>query len=56
MIFDIDGDALRLLEHFIHYASLYPERLADLMWYDHDGFKCRLRSLEKIFYETLYPF
>ena len=49
MNIDLSGDALRLLEHFIHYSSLYPERLADAMRYDLDGFICRLRCLDKAF-------
>ena len=50
MNIDLSGDALRLLEHFIHYSSLYPERLADAMRYDLKGFIRRLRCLDKAFH------
>jgi hypothetical protein len=52
MMLDISGDALKLLDHFIHYASLYPGRLADAMWYDADEFARRLRLLDKAFQEA----
>ena len=49
MIMDIQGDALLLVEHFIHFASLQPERLADAMWYDSNLFVCHLRCLDETF-------
>jgi len=52
MKIDITGDALRLLDQFIHFASLYPERLADAMWYDLDAFLCRLRCLDQAYREA----
>ena len=52
MNIEITGDALRLLEHFIHYGSLYPQRFADAMCYDTDGFICCLRFLDKVFREA----
>jgi hypothetical protein len=53
MNIDISGDALRLLERFIDCASAHPERLADAMRYDPDGFSCHLRCLGKAFHEAL---
>jgi hypothetical protein len=44
---DINGDALKLLEHFIYYATgPYWENLANAMCYDKLGFCIRVRQLE----------
>jgi len=49
MIIDIYGDALKLLDHFIYYATGKDfHRLADAMWYDIDGFQQRVALLEKL--------
>jgi hypothetical protein len=45
----LNGDALALLEDFLTYARRYPEEIADAMYYDHQGFKWRLGSLEKAY-------
>ncbi|MDR0469094.1 MAG: hypothetical protein LBH09_03885 [Peptococcaceae bacterium] len=52
MMLDISGDALKLLDHFIHYASLYPGRIADAIWYDADEFARRLRLLDNAFQDA----
>ena len=52
MKIEVTGDALRLLDHFIHYSTLYPERLADAMWYDPDWFLSCLHLLNKAFREA----
>ena len=49
MIIDVYGDALKLLDHFIYYATGKDfHRLADAMWYDIDGFQQRAALLEKL--------
>jgi hypothetical protein len=52
MKIDISGETLRLLDHFIHFASAHPERFADAMWYDLDGFTRRVRCLGKALHEA----
>jgi hypothetical protein len=53
MIIDIYGDALRLLDHFIYYATGKDfHRLADAMWYDIDGFQLRAALLEQLVIEA----
>jgi len=47
MNIDISGDALCLLEQFLRHASLSPQRLADAMGYDQEGFACHLHCLDK---------
>ena len=50
MVIYLYGDALRLLEHFIHYATgEYSNDLADAMFYNRQGFLSRARLLEKAF-------
>jgi hypothetical protein len=44
---NITGDALELLKDFIKYSEQDMEAMADLMYYDHEGFKKRLRMLKK---------
>ncbi|HWP50768.1 MAG TPA: hypothetical protein VN626_03615 [Clostridia bacterium] len=44
----ITGDALKLLEQFVYYAT-NPNtsgRLADAMYYDHEGFHRRAKLLK----------
>jgi len=49
MIIDVYGDALKLLDHFIYYATGKDfHRLADAMWYDTNGFQQRAALLEKL--------
>jgi len=43
---EIQGDALKLLEDFIKYAKLKPETMAEVMYYDLDGFNRRINLLE----------
>jgi len=52
MKFEIKGDAFKLLEDFIKYAKQDPEAMADVMYYDLDGFNRRRNHLEKIFNEA----
>lgn len=47
MKIDVTGEALKVLEDFIYYSKRDPEALADVMEYDIDGFKKRIRLLEK---------
>lgn len=50
MIIDINGDALRLLEHFIYYATDPDwQSLADAMYYDRFGFRQRIHQLAMAF-------
>lgn len=46
-VYNITGDALKFVQDFIKYAELDPEAMADIMYYDYDGFKQRLRALKK---------
>jgi hypothetical protein len=50
---DIDGYALRLLGDFIYYATAYPERMADAMWYCDDTFSFSAFLLQKAYKEAL---
>ena len=45
----LSGDAERLIEHFIKYSELHTDDMADIMNYDYDGFKQRLKALKKDF-------
>ena len=47
MKIEVTGDALELLEDFIKYGKADPEAMAEIMWYNPDGLKERLCSLEK---------
>jgi len=47
--FNVSGDAFRLLDHFIHYASLYPEHFAEAMEYVLDDFVYCTRCLDRVF-------
>jgi hypothetical protein len=49
---EVHGDALRLLDHLIQYATLYPQRFADVMGYGVEEFICLLRLLDKAFREA----
>jgi len=54
MKIEVDGDALRILEHFIFYATgCNAKRLSDAMYYKEDGFRLRARSLEKAFHQAM---
>jgi len=43
----ITGDALKLLQDFIKYGFLFPDAMAEAMYYNTDGFVERLRLLER---------
>jgi hypothetical protein len=45
--YNIEGEALELLDHFIHYAEIYPDGMASVMYYDIDAFKYRVKELKK---------
>jgi len=45
---EVNGEALKLLEDFVKYAKLYPEEMADIMYYDLDGLNRRRNQLEKV--------
>ena len=50
MFIDVYGDAFKLLDHFIYYATgIHSHRLAEAMWYDTEGFQRRAKHLEKLF-------
>jgi len=50
MIIDVYGDALRLLEHFVYYATgEHSHRVADAMGYNPDGFLHRARLLKEAY-------
>jgi len=54
MIINVHGDALRLLDHFVYYATgEHSHRIADAMWYDPDGFLFRARLLKKAFDDAM---
>jgi hypothetical protein len=53
MMLDVNGEALELLDHFIYYASAYPGRLADAMWYVPDEFERRLCLLGRAFQDAV---
>jgi hypothetical protein len=54
MRIDFSGDAFRLLEHFIMYATGQDwYSLADAMEYDYIGFRTRARQLEMCFKNAL---
>jgi hypothetical protein len=46
-MFNINGEALELLQDFIKYSELDMEAMADLMYYDYEGFKMKLNILKK---------
>jgi hypothetical protein len=53
MVIYLYGDALRLLEHFIYYATVeHSKGLADAMFYDRRGFLSRAHLLEKAFLQA----
>jgi hypothetical protein len=48
MVVNLHGDALRLLEHFVYYATgEHSKDLADAMFYSELAFLSRARLLEK---------
>ncbi|MCL1835036.1 MAG: hypothetical protein FWG48_02645 [Oscillospiraceae bacterium] len=49
MIIDVCGAGLRILDDFIYYASTYPNRLADAMWWCEDSFVNDIRELKKAY-------
>jgi hypothetical protein len=50
---EIDSHAQRLLGEFVHYATSYPERMADAMYYCEDAFIHRAWRLKKAFDEAM---
>lgn len=50
----ISGEALELIEDFIKYSELDIEAMADLMYYDYDGFKRKLKTLKKQLKSEVY--
>jgi hypothetical protein len=47
---DVNGDAYRLLEHFVEYSSgARSEDVADVMCYDREAFLVRALYLKKAF-------
>jgi len=44
---NISGEALELIQDFIKYSELNLEEMADLMYYDYEGFKWKLKELKK---------
>lgn len=54
MKIDVSGEALCLLDHFVQYASLYPERVAGAMHYDLNMFVRRSHCLEEAFHTAMY--
>ena len=47
MTINIEGEALRLLRHFLEYGVTNTAAVADAMCYDHEGFRYRLKELRK---------
>ena len=45
----MEGDAHRVLYDFLKYSELYPEKMANAMHYDVDGFKSRIKRLAKAY-------
>ena len=44
---NISGIALELIQDFIKYSAMSLEEIADLMYYDYEGFKWKLRELKR---------
>jgi hypothetical protein len=53
MTIDINGDAVRVLDDFLYYASTYPRQLADAMWWCEDTFADCARCLKEAYDEAL---
>jgi len=53
VVIDVSGHALRVLDDFILYASAYPERLADAMWWYEDPFVDGVRRLKEAYDEAM---
>ena len=53
MVLNVNGEALLLLEYFVQFASLQPERLAAALWHDPDAFVRRLRCLDEAMYAAI---
>ena len=43
----LSPEAISFIKQFIHYAELDIEAMADLMYYDYDGFKWEVSRLKK---------
>ena len=55
MIIEVDGDALRLLRHFLEYGERNTAAVADAMYYDHMGFEYRLKQLRMAYQAGVKP-
>jgi len=53
MMIDISGGALRILDDFIYYASTYPGRLADAMWWCEESFIEYICGLKETYDEAM---
>ena len=38
MTIDVSGEALKLLDDFVHYASTYPKQVASALWWCEESF------------------
>ena len=52
VIINVSGHALRILDDFIYYASIYPGRIANSIWWCEDTFTCGIAQLKKAFDEA----
>jgi hypothetical protein len=50
---NVSGHALKILDDFIYYASIYPERMANSIWWCEDTFAYGVGQLKKAFDEAL---
>lgn len=53
MKFEVNGNAHRILDDFIHYATFYPERMASSMSYYEEAFISFTRQLKKAYDEAM---
>ena len=53
MVINVSGYALRILDDFVYYASTYPGRLAEAMWWCEDGFVYGVGLLKEAFDEAV---
>ena len=52
MNIDVSGDGLQLLQQFIRCAYAHPDRIADAMWFDRDGFIRSARCLTEAYHHA----
>jgi len=53
MTIHLNGSAHRVLDDFIYYATTYPGRLSDAMWWCEDTFVEHLRHLKEAYDEAV---